>query len=140
MEVGRLLAVATQADEYDRSLLSSPAAEEILTKFVELAGDNQLTAVVGSGNAGQRLVGALLVHARGKLHLWDWASAERVLVVDGVVASPVGVLSTMALVKRRGAAAALGAAMLAPRCDVTRPSKARSTPAELRPAVELFAA
>ena len=140
MEVGRLLAAAMQASRHDRHLLSSPETAHVLAKFVDLATKNKVTAVVGAGAAGERLVGALLFHARGQLHLWDWVTPERVLVVDGVVASPVGVLSTMELVKRSGASGVLGAAMPTPTRTTTEATHMTPAAMEERPAFEVFAA
>lgn len=140
MEVGPLLSAAVQAEESDRDLLASHSAEEVLSRFVEIAATHGVTAVVGAGAAGQRLVGALVFHARGELHLWDWVSAERVLVVDGVVASSVGVLSTMELVKRRGATMVVGAAMSAPIGAMGVASGVASASTPLGPELEVFAA
>jgi hypothetical protein len=107
--VGPLLNQILQAQAQTSALLSAVSLEAIAKRMVALADELGLQALHGASEAGTRLVGAMLLLSGG-MSAWE-GQAQAVLLMDGVVVSPLGVRTTAAHLLRLGATAVHGAVL-----------------------------
>lgn len=108
-EIGPLLGSVLAADRQTDEFFASGGLHDAVRGLVAVARQRGLTAVVGASRAGDRLVGAMLLEA-DDLHAWRPGDG-RVLIVDAVVVTDLGVRTRAAEVAALGAAEAHGAVL-----------------------------
>lgn len=118
MQSGPLLAAVMAAEAADRDLLGTEAGIKLVRAVIELASEHGVEHLYPAGAGGERLAGAAMALARGRLRVWDCRSNQPVIVLDGVVASVAGVRQAMAMATRLGASAVVGVAIEEPNSPV----------------------
>jgi hypothetical protein len=105
---GELLRGLLIAEQEDRSLIVGPSGVDVVGRIADAAMRHGCSAIVGASEAGQRLVGALLLSHPDSFHVWSPGEADAVMVIEGVAVGDVAVVRVMDEVLRRGARAAFG--------------------------------
>lgn len=105
---GALLRGIVSAEREDRMLLDGPAWPHVLDAIARAAESRGCSALAGASEAGNRLVGALLVSRPGAFHVWAPGSRERVMTVEGVAAGDAALRRAMRQALSSGAEAAFG--------------------------------
>ncbi len=100
-QAGPLLEAVLAAERQTEDLFANGSLEPTVTALVNVARHRDVEAVLGASNAGDRLVGAMLVNDD---RLRPWRPGDpRVLVVDAVVVTDLGVRTRAAEAQALGA-------------------------------------
>ncbi len=118
MRSGPLLAAVMTAEAADRDLLATDDGIKLVHAVIELASEHGIEHLYPAGAGGERLAGAAMALAGGRLRVWDCRSSEHVIVLDGVVVSTAGVRQAMAMAARLGASAVVGVAIQEPNLPI----------------------
>lgn len=106
-EGGPLLAALVDAERRTSAMFGGERLIDVVSALVDLARERCVESLAGASEAGDRLVGAMVL---GHSALRPWSPGDRrVLVVDGVVVTPYGVETKASTIRALGACEVHGA-------------------------------
>lgn len=119
-EVGPLLDQILHAQAQTNAALSPQSLEAVAKRMVAVADALDVRALHGGSTAGEMIVGAMVLLS-GRLLAWT-GEDEDVLLVDGVIVTPLGTRTAAAQIRKLGARAVHGAVV-----DVLQPETLESS-------------
>ncbi len=102
----RLLGAAALGDELEHRLTNSEALLEISRRVVSIAERLECESLYGASLVGERLSAAAVADRSNGLHLYSRSGprldAQRVLIVDGIVATGASISQSVREIESRG--------------------------------------
>jgi hypothetical protein len=105
---------AALGDHLDDALAEPEFLREVVTRFMEVAVAHDAQFVLSASSTGRLIVGAAMANAGNGLRaLVNGTNAERVVVIDGVLATGVNLARAVEIARRSGATTVVAVAVTA---------------------------